>query len=105
MQRFITAATAALILCAASGTAIAASDRETVSAHVSSRGLDLGTPKDRAILDARVLRAARAACALRSGDLADRADADRCIAEMRQSAVTALAARAERRPVTLASAR
>lgn len=104
MKNLIRVASASLVLsCLSIGTVAADPARETVSARISTRGLNLNNPKHRAVLDARVMRAAAWACAPRGADVAARRDAERCRAEMRESGRTAVATLVGRQPVQLAS--
>ncbi|MGR6328019.1 UrcA family protein [Sphingomonas sp. XXL09] len=104
MKSLIRVASASLLLsCLSIGTVAADPERETVSARVSTKGLNLNNPKHRAILDARVMRAAAWACAPYGADVAAQRDAEHCRAEMRESGHTAVATLVGHQAVRLAS--
>ncbi len=77
--------------------------RDLVEIRVSTRGLDLGRPADRRILDARIRRAADQACLARGAELSAQMDAARCRAEMIGDGASRVAALLQRRTVELAS--
>lgn len=104
MKSLMCVASASLLLsCLSIGTVAADPERETVSARVSTKGLNLDNPKHRAILDARIMRAAAWACGPFGADVAAQRDAEQCRAQMRESGHTAVATLVGRQSVRLAS--
>ncbi|MBV9842820.1 MAG: UrcA family protein [Sphingomonadaceae bacterium] len=85
------AASAAIAFACLSSAALAA-EREPVTAHVSTAGVDLASAQGRALFQARIARIAAAACDNGERDLGFRADADRCAREMTRDAQAQIAA-------------
>ncbi|MFN3674652.1 MAG: UrcA family protein [Sphingomonas pseudosanguinis] len=107
MTKFMSAAFAASILVPAilmSAAPAQAQTRETVTATVRHRDLDLRKPEHRAMLDARLRRAAAIACGHMTRDLRINGDITRCRAEMRADSAVKVAALTNA-PVMLASTR
>lgn len=95
-----TALAAALFACLPS--AVAAQDRQPVRVQVRHGDLDLSRADHRAMLDARLRRAAHAACGQQGRELKVIADIRRCEAEMRRDGSVQIAALVARAPVALA---
>ncbi len=107
MTKFMSAAFAASVLVPAflmSASSAQAEVREVVTAKVHHADLDLRKPEHRAMLDARLRRAAAMACGHMTRDLRINGDINRCRAEMRADSVVKVAALANA-PVMLASTR
>jgi UrcA family protein len=86
------AAAALSCLFAAVPSIAAAAERDPVQVKVSARGLDLHTEAGRRTLEARIVRAAHAACIPTGATLEMRLDAQRCFREMREDGTRQLAA-------------
>jgi len=87
-----------------SGASVEAQVREPVSIKVRHADLDFHRPDHRAMLDARIRRAAAIACGPMTNDLAQNEGVARCRAEMRADADVKVAALLAA-PVMLASTR
>lgn len=109
MTKFMSAAFAAsilvpAILMSAAPAQAQAQTREAVTATVRHSDLDLRKPEHRAMLDARLRRAAAIACGYMTRDLRINSDITRCRAEMRADSAVKVAALTNA-PVMLASTR
>lgn len=102
MTKFMSAAFAASLL--VSAVSVQAEVRETVRVTVRHHDLDLHRADHRAMLGARIRRAAAIACGPLTQDVRGNADVSRCRAEMRANGAVQIAALSDA-PVALASAR
>lgn len=88
----IAAAALSCLFAVVPGNAAPAAEREPVLVKVSAKGLDLHSEAGRRTFEARIVRAAHAACIPTGATLEMRLDAQRCFREMRDDGTRKLAA-------------